>query len=195
MRTVRAVEARYRQRFRFVPIAGIGGRSQLAGKDTVLLRTASIADAGAITRLINVAFQVERFFVDGDRIRLEEVHARFETGSFIIAEDDGGVAGCIYVELHDDRAYLGLLSVAPERQRSGLGTLLTTAAEDFCRANGCRVVDLLIGNLRKELPGFYGRLGYVETGTAPFPVEVQTKQPCHFVRMSKVLDGNTARTG
>src|SRR5260370_18073937 len=154
---------------------------------SVSLRTATVADAEAITRLINLAFQVERFFLDGDRIRLEEVHEHFETGRFIVAEDDGRLAGCIYVELGDDRAYLGLLSVAPERQRAGLGTLLTSAAEDFCRANGCCGADLLIVNLREELPGFYGRLGYVETGTAPFPVEVQTKQPCHFLRMSKPL--------
>lgn len=131
---------------------------------------------------------MERFFLDGDRIRLEEVRARFETGTFIVAESGDSLAGCIYVELRGERAYLGLLSIAPERQRSGLGTLLTFAAEDFCRANGCRVVDLMIVNLRKELPVFYRRLGYVENGTAPFPAEVQPKQPCHFVKMSKPLD-------
>ena len=151
------------------------------------LRAGHFADAEAITGLINRAFQVERFFLDGDRIRLDEVRARFETGSFMVAEEGGGLTGCIYVELRGERAYLGLLSITPERQRSGLGTLLTYAAEDFCRANGCGAVDLMIVNLRKELPVFYRRLGYVETGTAPFPEDVQTKQPCHFVKMSKPL--------
>ena len=163
----------------------------------VSIRAGSLADAGEITRLINVAFQVERFFLDGDRIGLEEVRTRFETGRFIVAENDEGLAGCVYVELRDERAYLGLLSIAPQRQRSGLGTLLTSAAEDFCRANGCRVVDLLIVNLRKELPDFYRRLGYVENGTAPFPAGVQPKQPCHFVKMSKPLraeDGSRNKT-
>jgi len=154
----------------------------------VLLRTASLADAEAITGLINEAFQVERFFLDGDRIRLEEVRARFETGSFVVAEDGDGLAGSVYVELRGERAYLGLLSIAPARQRAGLGTLLTSAAEDFCRANGCRFVDLLIVNLRKELPGYYRRLGYLDAGAAPFPHEVQPKQPCHFVKMSKPLE-------
>src|SRR6266487_5527415 len=109
---------------------------------SISLRTASLADAESITGLINLAFQVERFFLDEDRVRLDDVRAHFESGRFIVAEDDEGLAGCIYVELRDDKAYLGLLSVAPVRQRSGLGTLLTSAAEDFCRANGCRVIDL-----------------------------------------------------
>jgi hypothetical protein len=61
------------------------------------------------------------------------------------------------------------------------------AAENRCRENGCRYVDLNIVNLREELPGFYRSLGYSETGTAPFPSDVTTKQPCHFIQMSKPL--------
>jgi hypothetical protein len=48
-------------------------------------------------------------------------------------------------------------------------------------------MDLRIVNLREELPPFYRRLGYVETGTAPFPEEIKSKLPCHFVLMSKPL--------
>jgi predicted N-acetyltransferase YhbS len=158
----------------------------------ITLRTASLADSAAITNLINAAFEVERYFLERDRIGMEEVRERFETGSFIVAEDGGDLAGCIYVELRGERAYLGLLSIAPQRQRAGLGTLLTSAAEDFCRANGCRVADLLIVNLRQELPAFYRRLGYIENGTAPFPAEGHPKIPCHFVRMSKPLDDSGA---
>ena len=151
------------------------------------MRKASLKDAERITNLINAAFQVERFFLDGDRIREDEVRDRFRTGRFILAEEGDHLTGCIYVELQGERAYLGLLSIAPERQRSGLGTLLTNAAENLCRENGCSAVDLLIVNLRQELPAFYQRLGYKENGTAPFPAEAKPKQPCHFVKMSKPL--------
>ena len=150
-------------------------------------RTATIADAEAITNLINLAFQVERFLVDHDRITVEEVRGRFETGTFLVAPNGNSLAGCVYVEPKGDSAYVGLLSVAPERQRSGLGTLLMSAAEDFSREKGCQVVDLLTVNVRKELPVFYERLGYVECGTAPFPEEAEPKVPCHFVKMSKLL--------
>jgi len=41
--------------------------------------------------------------------------------------------------------------------------------------------------LRTELPPFYQRRGYVETGTTPFVEDVPTKIPCHFINMSKPL--------
>ncbi|HYL76426.1 MAG TPA: GNAT family N-acetyltransferase [Bryobacteraceae bacterium] len=138
--------------------------------------------------LINRAFQVERFFLDRDRIASEEVRTRMERGKFILAEEDEALAGCVYIEPLGERAYLGLLSVDPSRQRSGLGRQLMSAAEDHGRAAGCRFMDLLIVNLRVELPEYYRRLGYVENGTAPFPEEAHPKLPCHFVKMWKALE-------
>ncbi len=140
-----------------------------------------------IVRLINAAFLVERFFLDQDRIASEEVRTRMERGRFILAEEDQELAGCVYIEPRGDRAYLGLLSVDPSRQRSGLGRQLMSAAEDHARVAGCRFMDLLIVNLRLELPEYYRRLGYRENGTAPFPEEAHPKLPCHFVKMSKPL--------
>jgi GNAT superfamily N-acetyltransferase len=93
----------------------------------------------------------------------------------------------VYVEPRGDRAYLGLLSVDPASQHNGLGKLLMDAAEEFCRELGCRFMDLNVVNLRGDLFGFYGRRGYVETGTTPFPTDVVTKLPCHFIDMSKSL--------
>ena len=48
-------------------------------------------------------------------------------------------------------------------------------------------MELLIVNLRPELPRFYQRLGYRETGTEPFPDKAGMKLPCHFIRMAKPL--------
>jgi len=62
-----------------------------------------------------------------------------------------------------------------------------TAAEDHCRKAGSRFMDIQVVNLRKELPDFYHHRGYVETGTAPFTAGIETKLPCHFVKMSKPL--------
>jgi GNAT superfamily N-acetyltransferase len=91
------------------------------------------------------------------------------------------------VELRGERGYFGPLSVDPERQGSGTGKLLVKAAEDYARAHGCRFMDLRIVNLREELPAFYRKLGYAETGTEPFPETEPTKLPCHLVCMSKAL--------
>jgi N-acetylglutamate synthase-like GNAT family acetyltransferase len=154
----------------------------------VRLRIAESADINTLVSLINAAFLVERFFIEGDRINAEAVRKLMLTGEFLIAHDDDGISGCVYVEPHGDRAYLGLLSVDPSRQRSGLGSRLVASAEGHARASGINYMDLRIVNLRQELPEFYRRLGYWATGTAPFPPDVTTKQPCHFVNMSKALN-------
>ena len=151
------------------------------------LRTAQLADSENIARLVNAAFRPERFFIDADRTNPEKVRALLQKGEFLLAEEKDALAGCIYIELRGERGYFGLLAVHPARQRSGLGARLVAAAEEYCRAAGCQFMDLTIVNLRTELPGFYHRLGYVESGTLPFPSDQQANQPCHLVRMSKPL--------
>lgn len=151
-------------------------------------RIAELADLESVKALINLAFQVERFFIEGDRINIDSARHLAAKGKFILADDRAGLAGCIYVELRGNRAYLGLLSVDPSRQRSGIGSQLVEAAEEHCRSAGCRFVDLRIVNLRKELSAFYRRIGYREAGTSPFTPGVVTKFPCYFVEMTKPLD-------
>ena len=151
------------------------------------LRLAEDADAEAITRLINAAFQVERFFLEADRLDIHEVRSRLAAGKFILAESQAALSGCVYVEPAGERAYLGLLSVDPALQRSGIGKLLIIAAEDHCSAAGCRFMDLRVVNLRTELPAYYRKLGYVESGVMPFPEGKHTILPCHLLIMSKAL--------
>jgi len=149
------------------------------------IRTADSREAGEIVRVINAAFNpAEAFFVDGDRIDLEQVLHYFEKGVFLVA---GDMAGCVYVELRGERAYFGLLSVDPARQKGGVGRELIAAAEEYAREHGCAVMDIRIVNLRAELPAFYGRLGYAEAGTEEFTPGSPTKLPCHFVKMQKAL--------
>jgi GNAT superfamily N-acetyltransferase len=152
------------------------------------IRIATLKDAETITSLINDAFRVaEAFFVDGDRIDLASVRIFFTSGKFLLGEIDGVAAACVYVEPRGARAYLGLLAVDPARQGSGLGSLLMDAAEEYCRELDCRFMDMNVVNLREDLFGFYRRHGYLETGTSPFPAEVKTKLPCHFIEMTKPL--------
>ena len=150
-------------------------------------RTAQLEDADNIARLVNSAFKPERFFVDADRTNSEKVRALLQKGKFLLVEETGALAGCVYVELHGERGYFGLLAVDPGLQRSGLGSRLVMAAEEHCRAAGCHFMDLTIVNLRTELPAFYNRFGYAESGTLPFPSDQHPNQPCHLVKMSKPL--------
>jgi predicted N-acetyltransferase YhbS len=149
------------------------------------MRVAHASDAEAITGLINAAFEVERFFLDADRIDIDRVQKLFHTGTVLLAEDGANIVGCVYLEPNGDSMYLGLLSVAPNRQRAGLGAALIHAAEEFSTGKGFHAIELWIVNVRKELPGYYSRFGFVEIGTAPFPPEIKTTVPCHFIMMKK----------
>ena len=155
---------------------------------TVPIRVAAHADAENITSVINSAFRIaELFFVDGPRVSQTEVEQLLEKGSFLLAESDGKLNGCVYVELRGQRSYLGLLSVDPSCQKSGVGSVLMLEAENYCRERGSQFMDIYIVNLREELPEYYGRRGYVENGTTPFPEDIPTKVPCHFINMTKPL--------
>lgn len=152
------------------------------------VRVAGTSEANAIMDLINAAFrQAESFFIEGDRVDLAKVQSNLRIGEFLVAEEKRIITGCVYVEMRGDRSYLGLLAVDPAAQNSGLGSKLMAAAEDHCRKAGSQFMDILMVNLRKELPDFYHRRGYVEAGTAPFTPGLSPKLPCHFVKMSKPL--------
>jgi GNAT superfamily N-acetyltransferase len=157
------------------------------------LRTGGPADVGAVTAIINAAYQVERFFVDGDRTSEDEVRRYMAKGAFLVAEEDGRPAGCVYIEQRGDRGYFGLLAVDPAQHGKGLGRTLVEAAEERLRRAGCIAMDISVVDLRTELPPFYRRLGYVETGTAPFPDPEKATRPCHFILMSKPLNGHPSR--
>ena len=153
------------------------------------IRIANLSDDEQITAVINAAFKIaEGFFVDGNRISQEVVRQHLDSGVFLVAESEEGIAGCVYLEPRGERAYLGLLSVDPTLQQGGLGSQLMNAGEAYCRERGARFMDIYIVNLRTDLPAYYRKRGYFENGTTtPFPEDVPTKMPCHFINMSKAL--------
>jgi predicted N-acetyltransferase YhbS len=151
------------------------------------IRAAHRADIEELARVINAAFVVERVAFDGDRVDPEKLRAFMDKGTFLVAEDETGTLGCVYIELRGDRSCLGLLSVDPSRQGSGFGGKLLAAAEDFARRKGSRGMDLRVISPRAELLPFYRRFGYQATGTAPFPPDLASKVPAHYILMSKRL--------
>jgi GNAT superfamily N-acetyltransferase len=152
-----------------------------------MIRIARPDEADALARLISLAYRVEDFFKIGDRTNRDDVRERMTSGAFLILEDEGTLAGCVYVTRNRDVGYFGMLSIDPARQGQGLGTQLIAAAEAHCRDAGCREMELEVVDLRTELPPFYRRFGYVETGTRPFTDTEQASRPCHFIVMSKRL--------
>jgi GNAT superfamily N-acetyltransferase len=161
--------------------------------DRGTIRVAKGADIEAIRGLVNQAFDVERFLKKGGGDRLQadgELEGLWERGTFLVKEEDSVPVGCVYVEPRGDRAYLGLLSIVPERQGAGLGRGLNIAAENFARQQGCKWMDLRVVSPRADqLLPIYRRLGYVETGTQEYPAVLVEKMtiPGHFILMEKQL--------
>lgn len=153
------------------------------------VRRAKLADAAALAELVNRAYAVEGFFVDGHRTNAEEISRLLRTGTFLVLEQSGdrpALAAAVYVETGPEGGYFGMLSVAPELQGMGLGTRLVRIAEAMCEAMGAATVRLRIVNLREELGRWYRSLGYEEIGTAPYDHR-PVKQPCHFVEMQRSI--------
>lgn len=166
----------------------------------ISVRRALPTDAPALARLVNRAYAVEHFFVDGDRTTADEIARLVESqsGAFLVLEAKGSLAAAVYVDASrhpaqsrgsDSRGtggYIGMLSVDPDLQGRGLGTRLVRIAEAMCEAMGAGWVGLKIINLREELGRWYKALGYTEVGTAPY-THRPVKQPCHFVEMRRSL--------
>lgn len=154
-------------------------------------RYASSDDIPALVRLINLAYRVEDFFVNGDRTNAKDIGERMMAphACFVVADvqDSGDIGAAAWVEVLGDRGHLAMLSVDPALQGKGLGRLIVTAVEDHCRLAGCHALDLEIVNLRLELPPYYAKLGFASIGTAPFPDSRKLSRDAHLVVMSKPL--------
>ena len=153
------------------------------------VRRAKAPDAAALAELVNSAYAIEGFFVDGQRTDAEEIARMMRTGTFLVLDHAGdrpALAAAVYVEAGPASGYFGMLSVAPALQGMGLGTRLVRIAEAMCEAMGAPTVRLRIVNLREELGRWYRSLGYEEVGTAPYDHR-DVKQPCHFVEMQRSI--------
>lgn len=152
------------------------------------IRAGGEDDIPALLSVINAAYLVERDFVKGDRLAEDDLRRNLGRGTFLVAARAGAPpVACVFVQpTPDGRAYLGLLAVDPSRQGTGLGDLMMTAAERWCRRAGAVAIDILVVNLRTELPPFYARRGFVPDGTAPFE-DPRRFKPAHFLKMTLAL--------
>ena len=90
----------------------------------------------------------------------------------LLAFDDEALIGTVNIaDVGAGRAYLGLLSVDPARQASGLGRRLLEVAEQEAKARfGAAALEMTVIRQRPELIAYYERRGYRVTGEArPFP--------------------------
>jgi GNAT superfamily N-acetyltransferase len=155
-------------------------------------RYATSKDIPELVRVINLAYRVEDFFIDGSRTNAADVKSRIETpgACFIVVDSDtnrGTLAGAVFVDIHERRGHFAVLSVDPALQGRGLARLLIDAVEKHCRDAACNALDIEVVNLRLELPAFYSKFGFTPTGTAIFPDTEKLTREAHLLLMSKPL--------
>lgn len=88
-------------------------------------------------------------------------------GSIILkyVNDKNEIIGCVNLQKHDDKIYLGMLAVSPFLQGGGVGNQLLIAAEEYAHSLKCNSIYMTVISLRNELINWYIRHGYYDTGT------------------------------
>ncbi|MFN3837921.1 MAG: GNAT family N-acetyltransferase [Brevundimonas sp.] len=166
----------------------------------VVFRTAKPDDVAALHPLIERAYRGEAAkagwtheadLLSGARTSVEELAGLIADADRVIllAHRGGALIGCVQVaRAGQDLAYLGMLTVEPALQASGLGRRLLAAAETEAVARfGARRMEMTVIRRRAELIAWYQRRGYVATGeTRPFPVD-PPRPELAFVVLEKAI--------
>jgi len=168
------------------------------------IAVATIADAAAITALLNSAYRgesskqgwtTEAHLIAGDvRTKQTAVKEVIQQPASVILKytnEQEEVTGCVNLQQHGDKIYLGMLSVSPQLQGAGIGKQLLKAAEEYALQVDCKAVYMTVISVRTELINWYERFGYKDTGERkPFIEDGESGthlQPLEFMVMEKVI--------
>jgi GNAT superfamily N-acetyltransferase len=156
-----------------------------------------------VVRLINRAYALgeDGLWVKGTvRSTPPQIAEAIHTGGMLAATRDGELVGCACVRFLDDiTADLGLVSVSPDHQGTGVGREIVHVAEDLMRERGAQTaqLELLVPRgwvhpTKDRLRAWYVRLGYRVVRSAPFE-EIATHgaselaTPCEFLVFHRAL--------
>jgi len=132
-------------------------------------------DIPAVTKTINSAYHgepgkswtSEGHLVAGQRTTEDILRNLIQPSSvtmFKCTDEKGEVLGCVLLEKKEDTLYLGMLSVSPYAQASGIGKLLLQHGETFAREHHYHHITITVIERRHELIDWYRRRGYIPTG-------------------------------
>ena len=117
----------------------------------------------------------EADLLDGQRTDLEELGAMIADPArrLLVFRDGDSLQACVALtDKGNGLAYLGMLTVNPTHQASGLGRMMLAAGEDHAASElGARRIEMTVIAQRDELIAWYERRGYALTGERrPFPL-------------------------
>ncbi|MGQ7947412.1 GNAT family N-acetyltransferase [Flavobacterium sp. WC2509] len=166
-----------------------------------MITTASLEDVTALEKLINSAYRgetskqgwtTEANLLQGERITINELSEiiRNKENTILKFTDNNTIIGCVLLVNKGNKLYLGMLTVSPELQNSGIGKKLLQQAEKHALTLGLPKIVMTVISIREELIAWYNRHGFIDTGARePFPLNntdaVISQQPLEFVILEK----------
>lgn len=134
------------------------------GVTGIRIRPAQPEDHEAIVACVNAAYQgyVEDI---GEKPApmLDDYKALIRAEAVTVAIDGDEVAGLIVMWARPDHWYVDNVAVWPERQGTGIGSILLARAEHVARAAGFDEIRLYTNEAMTANTTYYEHRGYVET--------------------------------
>ena len=168
-----------------------------------MITQATIADAAELSALINSAYRgetskkgwtTEADLLEGTRTSEEELISIIASSNHYLLKfiRDEKIIGSVLLIAKKEVLYLGMLTVSPELQNSGIGKQLLQAAEQLAQQIELSKIQMTVIGIRKELLAWYIRNGYEDTGLRePFPFgegdKALTSEPLDFIVLEKKL--------
>lgn len=168
-----------------------------------MITQATIADAAELSALINSAYRgesskkgwtTEADLLEGTRTSEEELISIIASSNHYLLKfiRDEKIIGSVLLIAKKEVLYLGMLTVSPELQNSGIGKQLLQAAEQLAQQLELSKIQMTVIGIRKELLAWYMRNGYEDTGVRePFPFgegdKALTTAPLDFIVLEKKL--------
>lgn len=168
-----------------------------------MITKAVAEDIFALNTLINSAYRgeyskkgwtTEAHLLEGGRTTEAELLDIIQdsTNTILKYSDNGNIIGCVLLKVKENELYLGMLTVSPELQNSGIGKKLLHQAEVFAAEIPLPKIVMTVISVREELISWYKRHGYVDTGARePFPVSdvfnPTTEETLEFMVLEKVI--------
>ncbi len=168
-----------------------------------MITQATIADAAELSALINSAYRgetskkgwtTEADLLEGTRTSEEELISIIASSNHYLLKfiRDEKIIGSVLLIAKKEVLYLGMLTVSPELQNSGIGKQLLQAAEQLAQQLELSRIQMTVIGIRKELLAWYMRNGYEDTGVRePFPFgegdKALTSEPLDFIVLEKKL--------
>ncbi len=166
-----------------------------------MITKATLEDISALNKLINSAYRgesskkgwtTEADLLVGSRTTEKELIEIIEDKKNTILKftENNQILGCVLLIEKKDLLYLGMLTVAPELQNSGIGKKLLQYAEMHASKLGLSKMGMTVITVREELISWYKRHGYEDTvAREPFPVSdvfsQTTNEPLEFMVLEK----------